>query len=264
MIGIIILAIVQGIAEFLPISSSAHLIIFRDVFNIGTDITKDLELIFDVALHFGTLLAILIYFFKDWLKIIKEGITFKSKMLWYLVIASIPAALAGFLLEDIIDSVIRGNLLITSFALIIVGILLYYVDKKFESKKTEENITLKEALLIGTIQVFALIPGVSRSGSTIIMGRALNLTREGAAKFSFYLSAPIIFGAGLVTLLKDNNITKVTENAPYFVMGVLVSFITGLIVIGWLLKYIKKHDFLLFMWYRIAMAIIILFSLFYI
>ena len=138
--SVIILGFIQGIAEFLPISSSAHLIIFRDLFGIGVSIGDDIAMSFDIALHFGTLLAIGIYFFKDFINMIKKGFTKgvkdkEGKILWYIVVATIPAAIAGILFEDIIENAIRTNFIIIAIALIVMGIIIYLVDKKFDSKK---------------------------------------------------------------------------------------------------------------------------------
>lgn len=266
MIGIIILGIVQGIAEFLPISSSAHLIIFRDVFNIGTAVNENMAIAFDIALHFGTLLAILVYFFKDFLNIFIKGVTKgykdnEGKLFYFIIVATIPAAIAGLLFEDVIESIIRGNLLITSTALIVMGIIIYLVDKHFKMKKEINDLKFKDALLIGSSQVFALIPGFSRSGTTIAAARSLNLKRESSAKFSFYLSAPVVLGAVILTLLKENTMAIISANISMFLVGALVAFITGLICIEFLLKYLRKNDFKVFMWYRIVLAIIVIISI---
>ena len=153
MLGIIILGIIQGIAEFLPISSSAHLIIFRNLFGIGSSITPDLELSFDIALHFGTLLAICIYFFKDFIKIISSGLIkgvkdSNGRVFWYIVVATIPAAIAGVLFEDVIENLIRNNYIIIALALIVMGIIIYAVDKKCKEEKEISKMRLKDAFLI--------------------------------------------------------------------------------------------------------------------
>ena len=263
-IGVIILAIIQGIAEFLPISSSAHLIIFRDLFGIGsTTVTGDLALIFDIALHVGTLLAILIYFFKDFLNMIVKGLTKgvkdkEGKILWYIIAATIPAAIIGVLFEDVIEDAIRSNFIIIGCALIFMGIIIYLADKTFKEIKTKEKMTIKDALLIGCSQVFALIPGFSRSGTTIACARSLKLTREDAAKFSFYLSAPVVAGAAILKLLDSETLSLIKTNLDVFVLGIGVAFISGLICIEFLLRYIKKHDFKIFMWYRILLGIIVI------
>lgn len=266
MFSIIILAIIQGIAEFLPISSSAHLIIFRDVFGIGRQMGENITLAFDIALHFGTALAIITYFFKDFWNMAVTGLTKgikdkDGKILWYLVVATIPAALVGVLLEDIIDGYLRGQYVVIALALIVMGIIIYLADKYSKSKKTIQTMSLKDAFLIGCSQVFALIPGFSRSGTTIAMSRSLGMKKEDAAKFSFYLSAPVVLGAVVWFLIK-NGFDLIIANASIFAVGVLVSFAIGLVCIEFLLKYLRKNDFRLFMWYRIVLGVIVLVYLF--
>jgi len=263
-IGVVILAIIQGIAEFLPISSSGHLIVFRDLFGIGaSSVNGDLALAFDIALHFGTLLAICLYFFKDfWTMLIKglsKGVGDKEgKILWYLVIATIPAAIAGLLFEDAIENIVRTNFILIAISLIVMGILIYLADKFNSEKKEVQDINLKDAFLIGCSQMFALIPGFSRSGTTIAAARCLKLKKEDAARFSFFLSAPVVLGAVVLSLFKDNMISLILANLNVFIVGVLVSFIAGLLCIEFLLKYLRKHDFKLFMFYRIILGIIII------
>ena len=263
MLSAIILGIIQGIAEFLPISSSAHLIIFRNLFGIGSGISSNLELTFDIALHFGTLLAIGIYFFKDFINMIIKGFTKGTKepegrILWYIVAATIPAAIAGVLFEEKIEGVIRNNYILIGLALIIMGIIIYWVDKKSKQEKNIDKMSIKDALIIGCSQVFALIPGFSRSGTTIAAGRVMNLNREDAAKFSFFLSAPVVFGATLLQLFEEGTIALIMENLAMFIVGVLTSFIIGIICIKFLLKYLRKNDFKLFMWYRVIFVIIVI------
>lgn len=267
--GVIILAIIQGISEFLPISSSAHLIIFRDLFGLGANvITGEFALTFDIALHFGTLLAILIYFFKDFWNMFIKGITKgvkdkEGKILWYLIAATIPAAIVGLLFEETIENAVRSNFILIGCALMIMGVIIYLVDRSCRQEKHVSDMNLKDALLIGCSQVFALIPGFSRSGTTIAAGRGLKLNREDAAKFSFYLSAPVVAGATLLSLLKKSTWVAISANIAPFMIGVLVAFISGLLCIEFLLKYIKKHDFKVFMWYRLLLgAIVIVYTLF--
>lgn len=261
MLGILILGIVQGIAEFLPISSSAHLIIFRDLFRIGTNMSGNVGLVFDVALHVGTLLAICVFFFKDFLNMVIKGFTEpkkEGKTLWLIVISTIPAAIFGVLFEDVIENKIRGNFYIIAIALAVMGILIYLADKLNNQEKDVSKMTIKDALAIGCAQVLALIPGFSRSGTTIAAARCMKLDRESAAKYSFYLSAPVVLGASLLTLIKDNNITLIMNNALIFTMGILTSFIVGMLCITFLMSYLKKHDFKVFMWYRIILAMIVI------
>lgn len=267
MISIVILAIIQGIAEFLPISSSAHLIIFRELFGIGKDVvTPNLELTFDIALHFGTALAILVYFFKDFLNMAINGFTKgvkdkTGKIMWYIIAATIPAAVVGLLFEDVIEEVIRTKYWLIALALIIMGIIIYVVDKKMPREKEVKDMTLKDALIIGVSQVFALIPGFSRSGTTIASARLLHLEREDSAKFSFYLSAPVVLGAVVLQLFKTD-LSIIVENIGMFAVGVGVSFVVGILCIRFLLKYLRSNDFKLFMWYRLLLGIFVLIYLF--
>ncbi len=264
-IQIVVLGIIQGIAEFLPISSSAHLIIARQIFNIGSFISDNISLAFDLALHFGTLLAIILYFFKELFNLLKEGVTkgvktSNGKLFWLIIIATIPAAIAGVLFEDIFDNFFRKKIILIALALIIMGIIIYVVDKKSKNIKSMKDLSYKDAILIGLSQTFALIPGFSRSGTTIAASRALKLNREDSAKFSFYLSIPVVAGATLLTLLKENTFAIISSNLVVFGTGILVSFLTGLICISFLLKYIKKHDFKIFMWYRVILGIVVILS----
>lgn len=263
MLHVIILGIIQGIAEFLPISSSAHLIIFRDLFGIGASIPENVTLAFDVALHLGTLLAIAVFFFKDFLNMVIKGFTKgpkdeEGKLMWMIVVATIPAAVAGILFEDVIENLIRSNYIIIALALIIMGVLIYLADKHFKQEKEVKEMTYKDALIIGCSQVFALIPGFSRSGTTIATARTRKINREDSAKFSFYLSAPVVLGAVILTLFESETLAIVSANLSIFIIGILVSFIIGLLCISFLLKYLRKNDFKLFMWYRILLGIIVI------
>ena len=240
------------------------MIIFRDLFGLAQNtITGDMELAFDIALHFGTLLAIMLYFFKDWWKMMVSGLTKgtkqkEGKLFWYIVLATIPAALAGVFFEETIENVVRKNYLLIGLALIFMGIVIYLVDKTAKQKKNLGDMKVKDALLIGCSQVFALIPGFSRSGTTIAAARSLSLNREDAAKFSFYLSAPVVCGAVVLSLFKESTILTIESNLSVFVVGVLVAFIAGLLCIEFLLKYIRKHDFKVFMWYRLILGLIVI------
>ena len=259
----IILGIVQGIAEFLPISSSAHLIIFRDVFGVGSFISGNMEMSFDIALHFGTFLAILVYFFKDFWKMFIKGITKgwkdpEGKMLWMVVLATIPAAIIGVLLEEKIDDLVRSNFVLIAIALAIMGIIINYCDKLNSESRGFKDMKFKDAILIGCAQVLALIPGFSRSGTTISMARTLKINRSDAAKFSFYLSAPVVLGAVVIKVLKGEMMALITNDTTTFVIGVVISFVSGLLCIKFLLSYIKKHDYNIFMWYRLILSLIVL------
>ncbi len=249
----LILGIVQGLTELLPISSSAHLNLIPWIFN------WEIPESFDVALHFGTLLAIVIFFFKDWLKLIEGGYkqvvkkqkSFEGKMFWYLVIATIPGGAIGFLLDHFVGDSLGKFPLLIAMALIIMGIILYIVDKKSAVTTDFEHMTFKQTFLIGFSQALAFIPGVSRSGITMTTGRLMGVDRESTAKYTFLLSTPIVLGA---TLYKFKDFVL---NMPFFI-GVLASFIVGIIVIKFLLNYLKKGSFKVFAIYRVILGLVII------
>lgn len=248
----IILGAVQGLTELLPISSSAHLFIIPWIFGWGE--IGD----FDVALHFGTLLAIGIFFFKDWIKLIKGGYdqvvkkkkTFEGKMFWYIVFATIPGGIIGYLLDHYCSDILTRPEII-GCALIFMGIILYIIDRKAKSKVKYEEMNFKQTFLIGLSQALAFIPGVSRSGVTMTTARAMGIERESAAKYSFMLSAQIVLAATIFKL-KD-----FVFSVPFFI-GILVSFLVGIVVIKFLLKYLQKGDFKIFAIYRIIIGIVVL------
>lgn len=255
----LILGIVQGLTELLPVSSSAHLAVFPWIFK-WSQIPES----FDIALHFGTLLAISLFFIKDWIALIKGGFnqvvkkekSLEGKMFWYLVLATIPAGILSLILDKLSDTVFGGSMLPIAIALIVMGIVLYIVDKNAKSNTNYENMTLTQALLIGISQaIAAAFPGVSRSGITMTVARVLGVDRESAAKYSFLLSTPIILAAVIVSL-------DAFEFSLAFIVGVLASFIVGIIVIKFLLDYLKKGSFKGFAIYRVVFGIIILVLMF--
>lgn len=247
----VILSVVQGITEFLPISSSAHLLLFPWLFNF-----PDPGLGFDAAIHIGTALALLVFFGKQFYELAKK----RDKLLWYVLVASIPAAIIGFLG----DKWITEHLHEASYAPLIVGlgmiffsVIMYIVDKKATLDKDIEHVGYKKALFIGFAQALALIPGTSRSGVTIVAAEFLGLNRESAARFSFLMATPISLGAGLykfIQLLGSNG-----ESYPLSltIVGIVVTFFVGLAVIKWLLDYLKKHTLGLFVIYRIAVGLLV-------
>lgn len=259
----IILGIIQGIGEFLPISSSAHLILVPYLFGWSQS-----SMAFDIALHFGTLAAVLVIFFKDWWdlfigavnKVTKGKDSFDNKMFWYLVAATVPGALIGFLLDDIVENVFRENIVLIASSLAIMGILIYlgdkWADKHYKLETDFKHISFKQALVIGLSQALAIIPGFSRSGTTILTARLMGLSKSAATKFTFLLSVPIIAGA---TILEVGNLELSIETF----MGVFIAFVVGIFSIKFLLNYIKKHDFSVFAVYRVVFAIIVLVKYFF-
>lgn len=267
-----ILGIIQGLGEFLPISSTAHLILIPYFFN-----WQDPGLSFDVALHIGTLIAVIGFFWHDWLTILKLSLQaisnfkcpisnqssnlndkniknsgYSPKLLLLLIIASVPGAIFGFFLNDYAEHAFR-NPLIIAFTLSVVGLILYLVDKYVIHKKNINHISIKDAILIGLSQAIAIIPGVSRSGATMTIGLALGLSREQAARFSFLLSTPIIIGAAIVKVpyLLQNGIT-----VP-IILGIIAAAVSGYLAIKYMMRFIQKVGYAPFFWYRIALALII-------
>ncbi len=254
MLKCIILGIVQGIGEFLPISSSAHLILVPYLLG-----WEQSSMSFDVALHFGTLLAVLVIFFNEWWslfkgalnKITKKKESFENRMFWYLVIATIPGAMLGFLLDDVVENVFRQKIWLIATSLAVMGILIYLGDKwassHYKIETDFKHISLKQAFLIGLSQALAIIPGFSRSGTTILTARLMGLSKEAATKFTFLLSVPIIAGAAILKVM-DLAINVET------IVGIVTAFVVGIFSIKFLLNYIKKDDFSIFAIYRVIFA----------
>lgn len=253
----LVLGIVQGLTELLPISSSAHLILIPWIFN------WEIPESFDVALHLGTLLAITLFFFKDWIKLIRGGYeqvvkkkkSTEGRIFWYIVAVTIPTGIISLVLDKLsgyICDKFHIETILIAIALIILGIVLYVVDKKSASETKFENISFKQSFLIGLSQALAAaFPGTSRSGITMTVARALKVDRESAAKYSFLLSTPIILAAVIVSITDF-------EFTLAFFMGILSSFIVGILVIKFLLNYLKKGSFKIFAIYRIILGIIVI------
>ena len=253
----IILGIVQGFTELLPISSSAHLNLIPWI--CGWAMPES----FDVALHLGTLLAITIFFFKDWINLIiggynqavKKKKTTEGKIFWYIVAVTIPTGILSLLLDKFSAFICEKfgiEMPLIAIMLIILGIILYIVDKKSKSNVTLENMNFKQSFLIGISQaIAAAFPGTSRSGITMTVARALKIDRESAAKYSFLLSTPIILAA-VIFSIADFEFTLA------FLVGAIASFLVGLFVIKFLLNYLKKGSFKIFAIYRVILGIIII------
>jgi undecaprenyl-diphosphatase len=255
----IILGIVQGLTEFLPVSSSGHLIIARDILDWNG--TNDLS--FDAVLQFATALALVVYFWKDILNLIKtffalilrKTVEQKDKVLIFaIIIGTIPAIIFGLLLEKYMETIFRSALLV-AFVLII-GSAVMYLAEKFSKKDKELNI--KNGFWIGCFQCLALIPGFSRSGATISGGLFLGLNRESAARFSFLLSIPIILGSGIKKLIDLFQSGFAIESGINLLIASITAFVVGILAISFLMKYLKKHSLNIFIWYRIILAVLVL------
>ncbi|HOX41439.1 MAG TPA: undecaprenyl-diphosphate phosphatase [bacterium] len=255
----IIIGAIQGITEFLPISSSAHLVLVPYLFKWPYH-----GLTFDVALHFGTFFAIIIYFWKDWIVIIKSGFTRNSKLetrnsiyppdlLWKILVASIPAAIVGLLIESKVEEWFHSPLLL-AVNLAVFGLILWQVDKRATTRYSILDTSYSKAFLVGVAQSLALIPGVSRSGITIVASRAIGLSREQAARFSFLIGTPAILGAFLLQARK----LQAGDITIPFVIGIVASTVFGILAIRFLLSYLKRSDLKIFFWYRLGLTIVII------
>lgn len=273
----VILGIIQGATEFIPISSSAHLIIVPWLFGWNNPALSSLS--FDVSLHLGTLLAVLSYFAADWVRLIRAGIASiverrigsdpDRRLAWFIVIGTIPGAVIGALAEGAIEDLFhQPNQPIQTWAIIAIasfmaglGILLWLADRLARHNESMQELTLKQVIIIGFAQAMALFPGVSRSGATITAGLGLGLKRETAARFSFLLSAPVVLGAGLKSVydvIQGAQAGTVAQaDLGLFAAGFLAAAITGYLCIRFLLGYLQKHTTAVFAYYRVILAAII-------
>ena len=263
----LILGIVQGLTELLPVSSSAHLNLFPWIFG-----WNEISPSFDVALHIGTLFAIVLFFFKDWVNLIKGGYnqvvkkkkSTDGKIFWYIVISTIPTGILCLVLDKLSEKIMEKlattfsieekmvEMFMIAIALIVMGIILYIVDKKAKSEIEYKDITLKQSLWIAMSQaIAAAFPGVSRSGITMTVGRGMGLKRESVAKYSFLLSTPVVAAAALVDL-------KEFVFSPAFFIGIFASFIVGVLVIKFLLNYLQKGSFKVFAIYRVILGLFVI------
>ena len=257
----ITLGVVQGLTEFLPISSTAHLALVPWFFG-----WKDPGLTFDVALHVGTFLAVAIYFRQDLIQMFFSWIkSFRGldpsdpyqKLSWLVILGCIPAVIAGLLLDDLIAGVFRSPYVIAA-SLIGVGLLIAYAERFTTHPRTWKDMKLKDALLIGLAQACALIPGTSRSGATITMGLFLGLERADAARFSFLLGFPVIFGSAVFKLKDVAHDPALAAQLPMIGVGVVASAISGYLCIRFLMKFLATNTMMVFVVYRIALGLVIL------
>jgi undecaprenyl-diphosphatase len=274
----ILLGIIQGLTEFIPISSSAHLVLIPWLFKWTDPALTSLS--FDVALHLGTLAAVLAFFWKDWIRLIgawfasikerKIGSDPDRKLAWFIVLGCIPGGIAGVLFESKIDEMFhqpgqpisQGAILLMAAIIAFMACLLLAADKVAKHARETQDMTLKDGLLIGLAQALAIFPGVSRSGSTITAGLALGLKRDAAARFSFLLGAPIIFGAGLKSLWDlfqemQAGTGLAGTSLALFPIGIIVAAISGFFCIKYLLKFLQNHNNNIFVIYRWALAILV-------
>lgn len=257
MINFILLGLIEGFTEFLPISSTGHLILARYFFGLDTPY----PLAVDAILQLGTILAVYIYFAPELWKLITDFFHKKRNVAWAIVVGTIPAGLLGLVAEKFVENHLRTPTIVA--AVLVIGALLFILAEKYfaHGKQDVEKVTLKQGLTIGIAQCLAFIPGFSRSGATIMAGLAEKMTRESAARFSFYLSLPVITLSGLKKLY-DLLKTGLPQGIGLELsVGTLIAFIVGLLSIHFLLTYLKKHSLNLFAWYRIILGLAVLFYL---
>jgi len=264
----IILGIIQGLTEFLPVSSSAHLALIPWLLG-----WNDQGLSFDIALHVGTVLAVIVYFFRDWVQLIAEGfgmsvgsdpaIRRNPKLLWLLVLGSIPAGIAGLLVKDLAENVWRNNQYLIGSMLILVGLFMWWADHQGSRKKDLGNVSAADSITIGAAQALALVPGVSRSGITICAGLLRNLDRATAARFSFLLATPAIAGAAAKDawdlMRHGGGIAGIPHDMRMaLLVGVIVSAIVGALTIQFFLNFLRRRSLSFFVWYRVIFGIIVI------
>jgi undecaprenyl-diphosphatase len=249
------LGLTQGLTEFIPISSSGHLVIVQQLFSGASDHTL-LEFI-----NIGTLLALLVYFWKRIVAICQDVFVKKNYILARnILITAIPAGGVGFFLSDFIDaSPFFGSLVVVTCTLAIVGVIMVVVEKLPKASPVEngEELSPLRAFIIGIVQMFALIPGVSRSGSTIITGRLMGLNSAAAAEYSFLASLPIMIGVTLKVFVKSSDRAYFFDHLPMLALSNLVAFVSGLIAVGFLMRYLAHHSLAVFGWYRIGLAAVL-------
>ena len=257
----LVLGLVQGLTEFLPVSSSAHVRITSTLF-FGNDAGAS----FTAVIQLGTELAVLIYFAKDigrfisaWFRGLFSAEARKEKdyrLAWYVIIGSIPISVLGYILKDEIRTSAR-NLWITATMLIVFGLLLGLADQL--AKHSRSELTMKDAVGMGLAQALALIPGVSRSGGTLTAGLFLGLDRAAAARYSFLLAIPAVFGAGIFSI--PDVLERGGPNdasVPQMIVATVLAFVVGYVTIAWLLKYVSKHSYSAFVWYRVMLGIVLM------
>lgn len=254
----LIMGIIEGLTEFLPISSTAHLIITSELLKIpGSDFLKS----FMISIQLGAILSVVILYFKRvWQNL---------NIIWKVAAAFIPTSVIGLIFYKIVKNYLMESLLVIAITLIIGGIIIFIFENWYAKKNIKEEasdldldqISYKQAAILGAVQAIAMIPGVSRSGATIVGGLAQGIKRKTIVEFSFLLAIPTMLGATVLDIYKNPNIIS-NENLVVWLTGFIVSFITAIIAVKFLIKYIQKNDFKIFAWYRIALGIIILGLLF--
>jgi undecaprenyl-diphosphatase len=252
-----ILGLVQGLTEFLPVSSTAHLILVSGA--LGLDPAK-FGLAFDVALHLGTALAVLLYFARTWIGLLMDLLARRWRMPLLVIVGTLPAALAGVLFEHTVSTTLRSPLWIV-LGLVVGSVVFVFAERAAAQRRQMGDLTWTDAAFMGAAQAVALLPGISRSGITISAGLFRDLTREEATRFSFLLATPVILGAGLKTLLDARKAEALFAQPDVVIAGFVVSFLSGLAAVAFLIRFVRGHSLNWFVGYRLVLAALVLLAL---
>ena len=264
----IILGVIEGITEFLPISSTGHLTIAEKM--LGYSISDSSITAFTAIIQSGAVLATVVYFWKDISRVLMawiRGLFVKKyrknsdyKYGWAIIIGSIPIAIIGILFKDEIETVLR-SLWFVAIALILWSLVMWWADKKAKQNLHEEDITWRDTLAVGMAQCLALIPGVSRSGATMSAGLLRNFDRVAVTKLSFFLSIPALSAAGILQIISKHSVIGASVGWAATIIATLISFVVAYISVAWLLKFVAKHDYSVFIWYRVIVGVLLLIAL---
>lgn len=264
----IILGVIEGITEFLPISSTGHLTIAEKM--LGYSISDSSITAFTAIIQSGAVLATVVYFWKDISRVLMAWIRglFVNKYRknsdykygWAIIIGSIPIAIIGILFKDEIETVLR-SLWFVAIALILWSLVMWWADKKAKQNLHEEDITWRDTLAVGIAQCLALIPGVSRSGATMSAGLLRNFDRVAVTKLSFFLSIPALSAAGILQIISKHSVIGASVGWTATIIATLISFVVAYISVAWLLKFVAKHDYSVFIWYRVIVGVLLLIAL---
>lgn len=264
----IILGVIEGITEFLPISSTGHLTIAEKM--LGYSISDSSITAFTAIIQSGAVLATVVYFWKDISRVLMAWIrglfvnkyrkNSDYKYSWAIIIGSIPIAIVGILFKDEIETVLR-SLWFVAIALILWSLVMWWADKKAKQNLHEEDITWRDTLAVGIAQCLALIPGVSRSGATMSAGLLRNFDRVAVTKLSFFLSIPALSAAGILQIISKHSAIGASVGWTATIIATLISFVVAYISVAWLLKFVAKHDYSVFIWYRVIVGVLLLIAL---
>jgi undecaprenyl-diphosphatase uppP len=264
----IILGVIEGITEFLPISSTGHLTIAEKM--LGYSISDSSITAFTAIIQSGAVLATVVYFWKDISRVLMAWVrglfvdkyrkNSDYKYGWAIIIGSIPIAIVGILFKDEIETVLR-SLWFVAIALILWSLVMWWADKKAKQNLHEEDITWRDTLAVGIAQCLALIPGVSRSGATMSAGLLRNFDRVAVTKLSFFLSIPALSAAGILQIISKHSVIGASVGWTATIIATLISFVVAYISVAWLLKFVAKHDYSVFIWYRVIVGVLLLIAL---